>query len=71
MREELFVHSVLGSASAGIIARLLCHPIDTCKSKIQFSDSKLLAGNGRDTRFDERNNGIEIFLIKWPKEFVM
>ena len=44
MKDELFIHSVLGSASAGIIARVLCHPIDTCKSKIQYSDSKLLSG---------------------------
>jgi len=37
-------HSVLGSATAGIISRLLCHPIDTCKAKLQFTDAKIYSG---------------------------
>ncbi len=27
--------NILGSATAGSLARLLCHPIDTCKSRLQ------------------------------------
>lgn len=52
MSEDI-VSNILGSASAGAIARFLCHPIDTLKSrfqsgKIQFSH-KTLYGAFKDT----------------------
>ena len=31
--------TVLGSATAGLFGRLLCHPIDTCKAQIQLMKS--------------------------------
>ena len=34
-----FYPTVLGSASAGLIARLACHPIDTIKSRLQAGQS--------------------------------
>eukprot|EP01038_Epipyxis_sp_PR26KG_P006067 gene6067-8352_t len=33
-----FYCSLLGSATSGLVGRLICHPIDTCKAKIQFDD---------------------------------
>jgi solute carrier family 25 citrate transporter 1 len=30
-----FYPTVLGSATAGLISRVLCHPIDTIKSRLQ------------------------------------
>ena len=34
-----FYPTVLGSASAGLIARVICHPIDTVKSRLQAGQS--------------------------------
>ena len=31
--------TVLGSATAGLVARLICHPIDTVKSRLQAGQS--------------------------------
>lgn len=33
--------TALSSATAGLVGRLICHPIDTVKSKLQASDSLL------------------------------
>mmetsp|Transcript_16658 Transcript_16658/g.24183 ORF Transcript_16658/g.24183 Transcript_16658/m.24183 type:complete len:307 (+) Transcript_16658:42-962(+) len=51
-------HSVLGSATAGIISRFLCHPIDTCKAKLQFSDAKIFAGTISTAMQTIRNEGV-------------
>ena len=32
---ENLLSSLLGSATAGMVARFICHPIDTIKSKLQ------------------------------------
>jgi hypothetical protein len=29
------INTLLGSASAGLIGRIICHPLDTCKAQIQ------------------------------------
>lgn len=36
--DSLYLNS-LASATAGCVGRMICHPIDTIKSKIQASDS--------------------------------
>jgi hypothetical protein len=39
MSESAFMINVLASTTAGLISRFVCHPIDTCKSKLQATDS--------------------------------
>lgn len=34
-----FYPTVLGSATAGLISRVLCHPLDTIKSRLQAGQS--------------------------------
>jgi len=36
---EQYVSNILGSASAGLIGRFICHPIDTCKAKLQSNNN--------------------------------
>ena len=35
MDADTFLPTVLGSATAGLVARVLCHPVDTVKSRLQ------------------------------------
>jgi hypothetical protein len=37
-----FVVNTLSSASAGLIGRFICHPIDTLKAKLQVTDTRTL-----------------------------
>lgn len=37
-----FVVNTLSSASAGLIGRFFCHPIDTLKAKLQVTDTRRL-----------------------------
>ena len=36
----LDLETVLGSATAGFFARLICHPFDTCKAQLQATMKK-------------------------------
>lgn len=36
---EFLLVNALASATAGLVGRLVCHPLDTCKSKLQVEDS--------------------------------
>lgn len=38
--------TILGSATAGLIARVICHPIDTIKSRLQAGQSALRSLEG-------------------------
>lgn len=42
--ESNIVSNVLGSASAGIIARILTHPLDTCKARLQSFNGRSYRG---------------------------
>jgi hypothetical protein len=35
---EGLTSTMLGSATAGVVARVFCHPLDTCKSRLQVGD---------------------------------
>jgi hypothetical protein len=48
--------NILSSATAGVVGRLFCHPIDTVKSKLQASDS--FRGMTDVVRTTIRNEGI-------------
>lgn len=39
-----FVCSLLGSATAGLISRTICHPMDTIKAKLQSAEGFILKG---------------------------
>jgi solute carrier family 25 (mitochondrial citrate transporter), member 1 len=38
--------TILGSATAGLIARVICHPIDTIKSRLQAGQSAVRSLEG-------------------------
>jgi hypothetical protein len=57
--EDVSVVTILASATAGVIGRLACHPIDTIKSKIQASDQ--IRGIGSAIVGTFRNEGIAGF----------
>ena len=40
IQSDIFV-TTLASATAGLIGRFVCHPIDTCKAKLQVTDKPL------------------------------
>ena len=39
-----FLHDVLGSATAGIISRIMTHPLDTVKARLQAHSSAAYRG---------------------------
>ena len=41
-----FYPTALGSATAGLVARVICHPIDTVKSRLQAGQSAFRAQEG-------------------------
>jgi len=58
MASENFINAG-ASSIAGVVSRLICHPIDTCKSKIQASDK--LKGISDVIRTTYRLEGIRGF----------
>lgn len=46
MSDSIDAGTLLGSATAGLISRLICHPIDTCKAQIQCAMRSNSAGTG-------------------------
>lgn len=42
MEKSEFRVNALSSATAGLIGRFACHPIDTCKAKLQVTDKRRL-----------------------------
>ena len=46
-----FYPTALGSATAGLVARVICHPIDTVKSRLQAGQSAFRAQEGIRTLF--------------------
>jgi hypothetical protein len=58
MVNDTFINAS-ASSIAGIVGRFICHPIDTCKSKIQASDK--LKGIGDVIRTTYRAEGIRGF----------
>jgi hypothetical protein len=57
--EEVFSLQVtmLASASAGMVARIPCHPLDTCKAKLQVQKAQGVYGNF-----------VDVFVKTWRQE---
>jgi hypothetical protein len=47
--DEQVIMNTLSSATAGLIGRFVCHPMDTCKAKLQVTDTRKLKDIIRST----------------------
>lgn len=57
-QEPSLTHTVLGSAMSGFMSRLLCHPFDTVKARLQSTDAKRYRGLAHCLRLTLAEEGL-------------